>query len=292
MEKVMIIDDSPIDRKMIKLALKSKLPDIQLIEADHGKNIEEILYSQKVDVCILDIMMPERNGLEILKEIKEKERYRDIPIIVCSGLYDCDILEKALELGAHDYFSKPLGKKEISISLPLKVKNAIELMKWKEKILYLSYHDVLTGLYNRRFVEEELIQLDELEKFPISIILGDVNGLKHTNDVFGHEAGDEMLKRIAHILQKECVNGRVARYGGDEFVVLLPETNIMEAKKMIESIKDHCITQTKDSVKLSISLGCAMKSKGKKSMKRILQEAEDMMYNDKLQYRQIYQTNP
>ena len=100
-----------------------------------------------------------------------------------------------------------------------------EYRKKEEEIKYLSYHDQLTGLYNRRFYEEELKRLDTTRNLPIAIIMGDVNGLKVVNDSLGHAKGDELLKKVAHAITKGCREGDiVARHGGDEFVVLLPKT--------------------------------------------------------------------
>jgi len=154
---VMIIDDSLVDRKIISQILETRLKGIKLFEAEDGVNIKEKLISNRIHMCILDIIMPIKNGFEVLQEIKDDPSLMDIPVIVCTGMEDKDAIEKALILGAYDYFAKPLSEEAIKISLPLKVKNAIELMNRKQQIIYLSYHDKLTGLYNRRFSEEQLI---------------------------------------------------------------------------------------------------------------------------------------
>jgi len=282
MTNILVIDDSPIDRKMIKLALTSKLAEINLIEKDSVDNIHEILDTYQIDVCILDIMMPEKNGLDVLKDIKDNERYRDMPVIVCTGLDDIEIIEKSLMLGAYDCFFKPLGKKEITISLPLKVKNAIDLKKRNDEILYLSYHDNLTGLFNRRYLDEEIIKLQSQKHLSISIIIGDVDGLKVTNDVYGHEEGDQLLKTIAQILREECRSGLVARKGGDEFIVLFPDTDLSIVRSIVQAIKDNCDRRNESPVKPSISLGYAMTYMNDQDINHVIKEAEDMMYLVKL----------
>lgn len=282
MTNILIIDDSPIDRKIIKMALESKIREINLIERESARNILEVLYTGQIDVCILDIMMPDINGLDVLKEMKEHESYKDIPVIVCTGLDDVEIIEKSLMLGAYDCFFKPLGKNEIAISLPLKVKNAVEVMKRNEEILYLSYHDNLTGLYNRRYVDEEIIRLQAQNHFPLSVIIGDVNGLKETNDVYGHKAGDRLLKTIAQILRVECKNGLVAREGGDEFIVLFPDTEISIVRGIMQAIRENCDKRNEIPIKPSIALGCAMMQSNGQDIDHVFKEAEDMMYKDKL----------
>src|SRR5665647_1482673 len=100
----------------------------------------------------------------------------------------------------------------------------------EEKILYLSYHDQLTGLYNRRFYEEELVRLDTQRNLPLTLIMGDINGLKAVNDSLGHIVGDELIKKVAELIKKGCrADEIIARIGGDEFVVLLPKTDGLEA---------------------------------------------------------------
>ncbi len=109
----------------------------------------------------------------------------------------------------------------------------------QEEIEFLSYHDQLTGLYNRRFYEEELIRLDIEKSLPMAIVMGDVNGLKLVNDSFGHVMGDQLLKKVAEVLKKSCRScDIIARLGGDEFVIILPNTDDSGAEKIIKRIKE------------------------------------------------------
>lgn len=280
---IMIIDDSPVDRKIIRQILEKRLHSINLFEAEDGLNINEKLVLNNIHMCILDILMPVKDGFQILKDMKEDPDLVDIPVIICTGLEDKQAIEKALILGAYDYFSKPLSEEAMKISLPLKVKNAMELMKRKEEIIYLSHHDKLTGLYNRRFYEEEIKRLDTERNLPISIIMGDVNGLKLANDGFGHEAGDRLLKKIADILKSECrKDDIVARTGGDEFLIALPETGIEEAEKIIDRIKGKCNNEKEDPIKPSVSLGSCTKEHVAQDINTVYKMAEDRMYSIKL----------
>lgn len=158
-----------------------------------------------------------------------------------------------------------------------------ERKRAEEEIRYLSFHDRVTGLYNRAFFEEELDRLDTLRQMPLSIIMGDANGLKLVNDAFGHKAGDELLIRIARCMEESCrVEDITARWGGDEFIVLLPHTDEETAENIAERIKKSC-TQTSDSgVRLSISLGVATKKDPEQEIHQVLQMAEERMYRQKL----------
>ncbi|HEX3031854.1 MAG TPA: HD domain-containing phosphohydrolase, partial [Bacillota bacterium] len=155
--------------------------------------------------------------------------------------------------------------------------------KDEEKIRYLSFHDMLTGLYNRAYFEEQLAKLDVESMLPISIILGDLNGLKFVNDVFGHFEGDELLARMAEILKKSCrTTDIVARWGGDEFAVILPKTSEEEAGRLCERIKHTCSVVDNSRIHHDISLGCAAKTAPEESIQTIIKQAEDRMYRHKL----------
>ena len=148
---------------------------------------------------------------------------------------------------------------------------------------YLSYHDVLTGLHNRRFFEEELVRLDASENYPLTILMADVNGLKLVNDSFGHSMGDELLVKVAESIKKGCRTYDVsARLGGDEFVVLLPKTNGFEAEQIIKGIKAAALKEDLGSIDISISFGYDTKEQEEENIRDILKKAEDYMYKKKL----------
>ena len=153
----------------------------------------------------------------------------------------------------------------------------------EDAILYLSYHDQLTGLYNRRFYEEELKRLDTERNFPISLVMADVNGLKLTNDAFGHMAGDKLLQDVATILKHECRSDEIAaRIGGDEFMLLLPRTGEAEAEAIVQRIQKEIGRKKNDSMILSVSFGWATKEDVTTDIAAVYIQAEDQMYRHKL----------
>lgn len=151
------------------------------------------------------------------------------------------------------------------------------------KIQYLSFHDQLTGLNNRRFFEDELKRIDTIRNLPITLVMIDVNGLKLTNDAFGHLLGDRLLQRVAEILRKECRNEDIiARIGGDEFVILLPKTSSEETERFLNRI-NAVITQEKiNSMSVSVSYGWETKRETEEDLASIFKKAEDYMYRRKL----------
>lgn len=158
-----------------------------------------------------------------------------------------------------------------------------EKLSEQEKVLYLSYHDQLTGLYNRRFFEEELNRIDTPRNLPLSLIMVDVNGLKLTNDAFGHTAGDNLLVAVSQILRSVCrADDIIARIGGDEFAVILPKTDSTVVERVLKRIYNKASKEKLDPIIVSASLGYATKSDAKESITSTFKRAEDKMYKRKL----------
>lgn len=173
-----------------------------------------------------------------------------------------------------------VGDRRILLSI---VRNISDRKKAEKEILYLSYHDQLTGLYNRRFYEEEIRRVNIEANIPISLIIADVNGLKLTNDAFGHKAGDMLLQKIGNILKRECPSdGIISRIGGDEFVILLPNTSENTAEEIIKDIKSAIKAEKTDNIILSISIGAAVKKNKFEDIDEIFKKAEANMYREKL----------
>lgn len=173
-----------------------------------------------------------------------------------------------------------LGNQRVLLSI---VRDITDRKRKEDENLYLSYHDVLTGLYNRRFYEEEIKRLNTERNLPISIIMGDVNGLKLANDAFGHSTGDLLLQKAALAIQSACrADDLVARWGGDEFIILLPRTGIEEAEEVVKRIKKTYFDVHVNAIRLSISFGWDTKTKTHEDILKVLKSAEDQMYKHKV----------
>lgn len=153
----------------------------------------------------------------------------------------------------------------------------------QNEIDYITYHDSLTGVYNRTFFTNEIKGIDKIENLPISVIMGDVNGLKLTNDAFGHLLGDELLVTAAGVMKKSCrENDSIVRWGGDEFIILLPKTNEDQVQRISERIKLECENKKIGSIDLSISLGYSTKNNMKEDIMKTINSSEEMMYRIKM----------
>ncbi|KOA20013.1 cyclic di-GMP phosphodiesterase response regulator RpfG [Clostridium homopropionicum DSM 5847] len=156
-------------------------------------------------------------------------------------------------------------------------------IKKEKEILFLSYHDQLTGLYNRRFYEEELIRIDTESNLPITVVMADVNGLKLTNDAFGHLLGDRLLTEFADIMKKtERPEDIIARIGGDEFILVLPKTDSKGAERIVKDITTLASEKKIENLILSISFGWDTKKHSWEDISKISTQAENYMYKHKL----------
>jgi diguanylate cyclase (GGDEF)-like protein len=158
--------------------------------------------------------------------------------------------------------------------------------KAEEYLRYLGTHDVMTGLYNRAFFEETLLKLEKARRDPISMIIIDLNDLKVTNDQFGHHEGDKLIRRLAEVLKASLNDGFIAaRIGGDEFIVIMPDSDMNDAKEMMERIQALVIVNNKfyREPELSLSLGAAV-SKPSLSLEKVISLADNEMYKNKGQF--------
>jgi len=156
-----------------------------------------------------------------------------------------------------------------------------EIKKKEEKIRYISLHDKMTGLYNRRYFEDEMSRINKSRRLPVSLIVADIDGLKKINDNYGHKKGDEYIKRSADIINSVTRSADiVARIGGDEFAVILPHTGKKVASEVVKRIQEICKKESyKSRNKISISAAYAVKDNQSKSLNEVFKQADENMYD-------------
>ena len=298
--RILSLEDSPMDAQLINEYLcKNSKYEVQMKIVSKEEDFLSEIKSKKYDLILADFMLPGFDGFAALEHVKSI--CPSTPFICVSGFIGEETAVELLKQGATDYVSKnKLGRLIFSIDRSIKESKEAEEKERKaeelviinkelaiqnEKILYISHHDFLTGLYNRSFFEEEKRRLDTGRQLPISIIMGDVNGLKMINDGFGHHEGDKVLIEIAEILKSCCRSeDLISRIGGDEFAILLPQTDDLSAQQICSRIYDTCKNYVSEEnlIQPSISLGYATKISENEGIDEILKAAEENMYRHKL----------
>ena len=231
---ILIVDDTVANLDL----LAELLDNYDIIDATSGEEALEILEEEKVDLILLDIMMPGMDGFEVCRRLREKPETKEIPIIFITAKNDEDSIEKAYDIGGSDYITKPFKPKE----LRARVKMQLKLQELKNELKILASTDPMTGLYNRRHfacVAEHTINLARREKKSVSVILLDIDRFKKINDTYGHNVGDEVIIRLAQILKKNKRASDVCcRFGGEEFVILLPNTDLKGAVTLAQNLRN------------------------------------------------------
>lgn len=285
-QKILIADDERINRKILSELLEE---DHEVIIAKDGNQvIKRVENSDDIDLIILDIIMPNLDGYEVLKRLKESDNTKDIPVIFITGLRSMDDEEKGLKLGATDYIIKPFHPSIVK----LRVENHLKFVRQRKLLENLVGRDSLTEIYNRRRFDEILTKewgRAIRSNKPLSLIMIDVDYFKKYNDHYGHASGDVILKTVAKTIFDTLRRPAdvVARYGGEEFVVILPETNIDGGKIIGEKIRAAVaslnIPHEKSEIAdfISISLGGATISDNDLDENLLLKSADDMLYQAK-----------
>ena len=236
-QTILIVDDEPINIKALQLVLGE---EHNLVFATNGEMaLEMAAEPPQPDLILMDIVMPGLDGFEVCSRLKENEKTHNIPVVFLTARWETSEEARGLELGAVDYIRKPFSPPIIKA----RIRNHLELKKTRDLLENLSALDGLTNIPNRRRFDE--IYVHEWNralrnKAPLSLLFIDIDHFKNFNDAYGHLAGDDCLKAVARVLQSSL--GRtadfLARFGGEEFIILLPDTGENGCRYLGESIRD------------------------------------------------------
>lgn len=252
---ILIIDDSDLTITMLSNILE---PEYTIYSASNGKDGIEKAKRYNPDIIILDIIMPVMDGYETIARLKRSNETRGIPVIFMTGLANTRDEEKGLALGGADYISKPFSAEVVK----LRVNNQVQILNYISTIKHMSQTDQLTGLHNRRSFDERLLlewRRAKRENVPISILIMDIDNFKKCNDTYGHFQGDLVIKSIAEIIKRNLKRSAdfSARWGGEEFIALLPGTDREGAGIIAESIRksvEHEVVTFPDGRSTSVTM--------------------------------------
>jgi len=283
--KILIVDD---DRSNIVALNHILKPAYSIHVAINGRAAIGIATQYAPDLILLDIVMPDMDGFEVLSELKREGLLSRIPVIVITSLDSTEDEEAGFSLGAVDYITKPFRAPIVRA----RVKTHLRMVEYIREIERFGMTDTLTGLPNRRSFDERIgVEWNRAarEKEPLSMLMIDVDNFKHYNDRYGHMQGDVLLQTIGEIFKQTVKRAGdfVARWGGEEFAVLLPNTDHDEAIIVAEQIRANTETAviahhdgTAASVTVSIGVNTEIPSTNK-TLNDFIIKADDNLYSAK-----------
>ena len=284
LKKILVADDEPSLLKNIKGILQSD--NYEVVTAKNGREAIEKFKKESPDLVILDVSMPYYTGFEVLERIKKYFKGKYIPVIFLTVSVEITSKLKALHGGAVDYMTKPASPQE----LLARVKNFLLIKHNHDTLQDAAIYDWMTGVLNKshfmKRLEEELGRaLRDIK--PISLIFFDIDHFKNINDKIGHLAGDAVIKEFAKRLKKYTrTPDIICRFGGDEFILLLPNKSDKEAIKISQRFKKELslkpVIFERKKIKLSASMGIAvMKKRSSVNSKTFLKTADEALYETK-----------
>lgn len=284
---ILVVDDMTTTLLLLHDLLKDTY-EVKI--AKSGTKALEILESPNdIDLILLDIEMPDINGYDVCKRIKNNETIKNIPIIFITGRTSQEDEEYGLNLGAIDYITKPFNKAIVK----LRIKNYLDLKIKNDMLEKLSMYDGLTNIRNRRFFDETFEKtFSEIkrDKKSLAVLMIDIDFFKPYNDNYGHGQGDETLRKVAKALEKTIKRASdfVARYGGEEFVILLKDINKdgveAVANNLLNAVRELKITHEFSKIEnyVTISIGASFYNSSSDITKlELLLKADETLYNVK-----------
>lgn len=288
--RILVVDDSALMRGML-LRLLGRVGYNDVLTADSGTSAFELLGLEEdsnpagVDLILMDLVLPDTDGIAAIRALATRERLRNIPVIMVTAMQEAETLRGAFEAGATDYITKPVNEVELlaRVGAALRLKREIDRREARERELLamsqelalaneqlerLSLTDPLTGLANRRRLDRTLASEWSRalrNNTPLTLLLIDVDHFKRFNDTYGHQEGDRCLTIVAEVLRATVNRGAdlAARYGGEEFAILLPDTDAAGGRaigaKLLEALAARAIPHGTSSVGpiVSVSVGIA-----------------------------------
>jgi len=257
---ILVAEDDPISSDILRRYLEEE--GYTSVSVTNGQDALELYQHSFFPIIITDWLMPKMDGTDLCRAIRKMPSDRYTYIILLTARDSQNELEKGLESGADEYLVKPVRQAELRLRLKgarriLELENTLK--RSIAEIRELSVRDPLTGIFNRGYMDEQLVnEVNRVYRYehPLSVILGDIDHFKRINDTFGHLAGDEALRKSAFVISNSVRRGIdwVARYGGEEFVIVLPETDRQGCMVVAERIRQQVASQQFESIGTAFSL--------------------------------------
>jgi len=265
--RILVVDDSLVIRAVVRASLEEE--GYLVVEAENGEVALGECRARPPDVVLLDVEMPGLTGYEVLERLKADAELEDIPVVFLTSRTRMEDVVKGLREGAHDYLKKPFEAAELlaRVGSASKIKRLQDQLRERNDALErMARTDALTGLFNRRHLDDELRRRHSDARRhhePLSVLLLDIDHFKHVNDTYGHPVGDLVLTEFARILEAgtrdEDISGR---WGGEEFLVILPRTDLHHAVEVADRIRqtvaNSVVVSGRQAVSVTVSGGCVV----------------------------------
>ena len=291
-KKILIIDDSKFDRKILSDIVLGT-GNTPICEAYAKQAMELIKKDPKIGLILLDIVMEDMSGYDFLKIVKHDKEIKYIPIILISALDKTEDIVEGLNLGAFDYIKKPFIPLEVKarINVALRTKELQDaLISLNEKLKHLAITDSLTGLYNHNYLIKLLkMEFKKSKRYASNFVymMVDIDKFKSINDLYGHLTGDRVLIELSNVVKKSLRDvDHVGRYGGEEFGIILPDTDIVSsielAKRLAYAIKTMPLSDSKGvHFNITISIGISSFLEKYEDCLEIIRVADNALYKAK-----------
>jgi len=294
---VLIVDDNPQNLKVLGNILRENTT-YGLAFAMNGFEALEFISAKKPDMVLLDVMMPDMDGYEVCRQLKKDPATENIPVIFITAKTEAEDAVMGFEAGGVDYISKPFHEQELlmRIRTHLDLKLSRDMLEDKNKELQQAYEtieklaltDSLTGLANRRSIMNlMLIEVSRCDRNGgyFSLIMCDIDFFKKVNDTYGHDAGDYVLKTVSEMMRTNLRQQDViSRWGGEEFLIMLPQTDLDKAvavaEKLREAVKTAVMSFAGEHFSITMTFGVSRFDKGS-GIEHSIKKADDALYTGK-----------
>ncbi|SFV69975.1 hypothetical protein MNB_SM-4-594 [hydrothermal vent metagenome] len=281
---ILIVDDSKLVLTQLSILLSSQnLNSVQCLDGELAWKHLTDMNAKKIDLVITDYEMPNMNGYELVKNIRTKYSFEELPVLVVSGSENTYMISRFLKVGANDYITKP----SINEEFIGRINNSLLIASMFSKIKDMAMTDQLTGLHNRLYFYEAGVKIltnvtRAGQKSAIAMI--DIDNFKSVNDTYGHEAGDKALIHVGNTMKKALRSSDVlVRFGGEEFVIILPNCSHSKAIKVMQKVcnlvaNSPCHLENDIDLTITISIGITSKLK---DVEEMIKTADEYMYEAK-----------
>ncbi|MGM0442398.1 MAG: diguanylate cyclase [Elusimicrobiota bacterium] len=285
--KILIADNEPDILKVLELRLTSA--GYNILRAENGKQALKKARKKAPDLILLDIMMPDFNGMEVMSALLKDNFTADIPVIFLTAKTSAKSKVNGINMGAYDYVTKPYDAKEL-------ISRINSVLQRKNHYDEMTMTDPLTGLHNRRFFKQQFSIFFNMAKrydLKFSLVIFDVDDFKNINDTYGHSAGDFILKKIAETAKNTLRESDIIlRYGGDEFIAIFPRTKEAMAKKTTEKIIRKISKMDGNykgkNIPVKLSYGLSAYSEEIQDKEELFNRADSALYESKTKNSQLF----